>query len=144
MVQSPAGIPNQSDYVIIPVSSNNPIISGTDYKTFACKLLIRNNASLNILSSNTITVTNDVTVEASGNFQIENNASLIQIDNVSNSGNIEYKRTASVRKLDYVYWSSPVAGMNVIGWLPLLKLWLMQRDILPGLLLALVQLHRNL
>jgi Bacterial Ig domain len=110
---SPAGIPNQSDYVIIPVSSNNPIISGTDYKTFACKLLIRNNASLNILSSNTITVTNDVTVEASGNFQIENNASLIQIDNVSNSGNIEYKRTASVRKLDYVYWSSPVAGMNV-------------------------------
>jgi hypothetical protein len=30
-----------------------------------------------------------------------------------NTGNIVYKRNAFVRSLDYVYWSSPVAGFNV-------------------------------
>ncbi len=110
---TPSGIPTSGDYVIIPSSPNNPIISGSNYKTFACKLLIKNNASLYIQSSNSITVTNDVTVESNGMFQIENNASLIQIDNVGNTGNIVYKRISNVRNVDYVYWSSPVTGMNV-------------------------------
>ena len=110
---TPSGVPLSTDFVIVPTSSNNPIISGINYKAYACKLLIKSNASLTILSPNSITVNNDVTVESNGNFQIENNASLIQINDVPNSGNIVYKRNANVRNLDYVYWSSPVAGMNI-------------------------------
>lgn len=110
---SPNGIPIATDYVVIPSSPNNPIISGTGYNGYACVLLVKNGASLHILSSNSITVTNQVIVETTGDFQIDNNASLVQINDVDNSGIIQYKRIANVRNLDYVYWSSPVFGMNV-------------------------------
>ena len=60
--------------------------------------------------SNTLTIGNTVTVDAGGVFNLENSSSLIQIDNVANSGNITMKRNVNLRRLDYVYWSSPVAG----------------------------------
>jgi len=110
---TPSGVPTDLDYVIIPPSSNNPVISGTGVNVSACKILIQNNASLTVNASNTIIVNNNVTVLGSGVFQIENNASLIQLNDVPNTGNIIYKRTANVRNYDYVYWSSPVLGMNV-------------------------------
>ena len=49
----------------------------------------------------------------SGTATFENNASLIQVNNVSNSGNITYKRIAQQKRLDYVYWSSPVKNFNL-------------------------------
>ena len=51
----------------------------------------------------------------SGTVVFENNASLIQVNNVSNSGNITYNRTSplTVNTTDYVYWSSPVSGQTV-------------------------------
>jgi hypothetical protein len=76
-------------------------------------LKINDGAALTITDSNTITVTNSVEVAATGLFSIENNASLVQINAVSNIGNISYKRTAYVRNLDYVYWSSPVSNMII-------------------------------
>lgn len=110
---SPLGVPVANDYVVIPSTPNNPIISGTGYNAYACVLLVQNGASLHILSDNAITVTNQVIVETTGNFQLDNNASLVQINDVVNSGNIIYKRIANVRNLDYVYWSSPVLNSNV-------------------------------
>ena len=42
-----------------------------------------------------------------------NNGSLVQINDLGvNTGNISYRRTTTGVPLDYVYWSSPVNGVN--------------------------------
>lgn len=111
---TPTGIPNGSDCVVIPITPNNPIISGTNYNGLAGTLSVLNGAALTINSTNNITVTDWVNVQASGSFTINNTASLIQINNATNTGNITYRRTANnIRSLDYVYWSSPVSNFNV-------------------------------
>ena len=110
---TPTGIPNNADCVVIPITANNPIVSGTGYNGLAGTLSVLNGAILTVNSLNSITVTNWVNVQASGTFQIENDASLVQVNNVTNTGNIIYKRDANIRKLDYVYWSAPVANFNV-------------------------------
>lgn len=109
---TPVGIPNGTDCVTIPATSINPIISGTSYNGLAGTLSVLNNAILTINSNNSITVTDWVNVQPSGTFLINNNSSLIQINNIVNIGNIIYKRNANVRTLDYVYWSSPVFNFN--------------------------------
>lgn len=106
-------IPNATDCVIIPITPNNPIISGNGYNGLAGTLSVLNGATLTVNCNNNITVTNWVNVENTGTFIIQNDASLIQINNVANVGNIIYKRNALIRNLDYVYWSSPVANFNV-------------------------------
>ena len=110
---TPIGIPDATDCVVIPNTTNKPIVSGTGYNALSGTLTVLNGAVLTINSDNNLTGTNWVNVKPTGTFRIENNASLIQINNVTNFGNIIYKRNATIRKLDYVYWSSPVLGFNV-------------------------------
>ncbi|MFN3753487.1 fibronectin type III domain-containing protein [Flavobacterium sp.] len=106
-------IPNSTDCVFIPNTTNKPLVSGTSYNALAGTLTIFANALLTINSNNSITVTNWVNVQSNGTFLINNSASLVQVNNDVNTGNIIYKRDAFIRSLDYVYWSSPVAGFNV-------------------------------
>ncbi len=106
-------IPTSSDCVIIPNTSNDPIVSGSGYNALGSTLSILNNAHLTINSNSNITLTNWINVQPNATFTLHNNANLVQINNVSNTGNIIYNRNASVRNLDYVYWSSPVANYNV-------------------------------
>jgi len=107
-------LPNSSDCVVIPMTPNNPIVSGTNYNALAGTLSVLNGATLTINSTNSITVTDLVNVQATGSFIVNNSASLVQINNVTNTGNITYRRTANnIRSLDYVYWSSPVSNYNV-------------------------------
>lgn len=110
---TPVGIPNGTDCVIVPVTANDPIISGTNYNGLAGTLSVLDNATLTVNSNNNITVTNWVFVQPSGTFQLENSSNLIQINNDQNTGNILYKRNATVKNQDYVYWSSPVANYGV-------------------------------
>lgn len=107
-----SSIPNNTDCVIIPITANNPIISGSSYHAFAGNLIIQTGATLTVNASNTITVTDWVNVETGGQFNLHNNSSLVQINNVANTGSINYTRNANIRRQDYVYWSSPVAGFN--------------------------------
>lgn len=110
---TPVGIPTIDDCVIIPVTPNNPVIQGTNYEALGKNLSILNGASLTLNSENNIKIAKWVDVNAGASFVIENNGSLIQIDNSTNTGNITYKRSTSIRKLDYVYWSSPVSNFHV-------------------------------
>ena len=110
---TPVGIPNNTDCVLIPVTPNDPIISGTNYNGLAGTLRILNNATLTVNSNNSITVTDWVNVQPNGTFEIHDNSSLVQINNNTNIGNIIYRRDTDIRRLDYVYWSSPVSGFNV-------------------------------
>lgn len=108
---SPNGIPTIDNCVIIP---NNTIISGTNYNAFGKNLKVKNAGILNIQSSNNITIADEIIVESTGLFQIENNSNLVQINNNVNTGNIIYKRIApSIKGSDYVYWSSPVNNQAI-------------------------------
>jgi hypothetical protein len=107
----PNGVPTSDHCVVIQNVANDPIISGTNYQAFANTISLMASADLTIASGNSITVTGWVSVAANAVFEIENNSSLVQIDDVANIGNITYIREASnIDGLDYVYWSSPVAN----------------------------------
>jgi hypothetical protein len=116
---TPSGVPNATNCVIIPNVANDPIIIGSNFDAYANTISILNGGSLTINSSNNLTVTDAVSINGTANFTIENNASLIQInDSAVNTGNIHYTRTSRpVTRWAYVYWGSPVDG-NVISQLP--------------------------
>ncbi|WP_130736398.1 GEVED domain-containing protein [Flavobacterium sp. J27] len=110
---SPTGIPTASDCVIIPVTANNPIISGTSYDAVGLNLTIQNGADLTLNPTNNLTITNWINNNTTGNLILENSASLIQINNNTNIGSMDMTREVDVKLYDYVYWSSPVADYAV-------------------------------
>lgn len=76
-----------------------------------CSVTINNTAQVVVESGNNLIVENEVNVAGAASLTIENNANLIQINNVANSGNInQFRNTNSLMRLDYVMWSSPVTG----------------------------------
>ncbi|QXP80365.1 MULTISPECIES: choice-of-anchor D domain-containing protein [Winogradskyella] len=105
-----------TNWSTIPTINSAVILNG-NYDTSiqgsfsACRLIINSGKTLTITDNEYAEVYYNVT--NNGTFNIENNGSLIQIDNTNtNTGNISMERTTSIRKLDYVYWSSPVEGFN--------------------------------
>ena len=112
---TPAGVPTTADCLVIPDATNDPIVNGNG---FGLNLSIYNNANMTITSNNTTTITDWIDINAGGNLFLQNNASLIQINNVANSGIMTMDRDASIKQYDYVYWSSPVANFslsNILG-----------------------------
>ena len=106
----PATVPTPDNCVIIP---NSTIISGTGFKAYAKNVIVKSTGNLEIQSSNFLTVTDFVKVDTGGIFTVRNSASLIQVNNTAiNQGNIDMDRVTNVRKLDYAYWSSPVASFS--------------------------------
>ena len=106
----PIGVPDSNTCVYIYDGPNDSYINTSANDAFARIVTVRPNGQLQIEADNTLTVTDAVTVDAGGTFNIENSASLIQVNNVANTGNITMRRNVNIRQLDYVYWSSPVAN----------------------------------
>jgi len=119
---SPVGVPTSLNCVIIPDTYSANIAGGIDGDAY--NLNVQNGGVLDIQSTGTVTVQNFVDVDATGAFTIESEGSLIQVqdqahvDYVANTGNIDMKRTANIRRLDYVFWSSPVANFPVTSISP--------------------------
>ncbi len=112
----PVGVPTINTCVIIPdVTSTNPSkVLGASYNAFGRTLQVKNLGNLQIQPTNTLTIQDYVDVTTGGTFDIENSASLIQINNVANTGIINMKRNAVTNNtLDYVYWSTPVAAFSL-------------------------------
>lgn len=106
---TPSGVPTATDCVVIPNVTNDPIISGGSYNAFAYNLTILNGGVLLLNSTNSITVTDIVTVNAGGLFSIKDSASLFQINSTANIGAINMERiTQPMYLFDYTYWGSPL------------------------------------
>jgi hypothetical protein len=85
-------------------SVSNDIIAEGD-------LTIMTGKTFEISSNDFAKVTNSVI--NNGTFNIKNSGSLVQINDVAvNTGAISYQRSTTGVPLDYVYWSSPVNGVN--------------------------------
>lgn len=108
----PIGVPDANTCVIIYDGPNDSRIIGSFYNAFAKYVIVRPNGDLLVNSDNTLTITDNLTVEPAGVATFENGSSLIQVNDIANSGNITYRRTANIRRQDYVYWSSPVANFT--------------------------------
>lgn len=111
---SPAGPPSLDDTVIFTGDAN--ITAPLN----ACSCQINSGVTIVVgtaLSNNNdaiVTIKRELDVQGTGTLTFENNASLVQLNDVVNSGKIIYKRTTSaVNDFDYVYWSSPVGGQKL-------------------------------
>ena len=91
----------------------------TDLSGCSCTVNLGN---VIVNSDKILTITNGVIVNAGGSLTFENNASLVQINTIPNIGNITYKRNYTGGQFDYTYWSSPVAGQNLLAFSPSTKL----------------------
>ncbi|WP_146035133.1 T9SS type A sorting domain-containing protein [Formosa algae] len=82
-----------------------------------CDCTVSSGNTVVIPSGNSMVLYNEINVEGSGSYTLENNASLVQINDAYgniNSGDITMNRLAdNLHDLDYVYWSSPVEGFNI-------------------------------
>ncbi|WP_298156197.1 leucine-rich repeat protein [Flavobacterium sp.] len=100
----------------LPDSNKGVLISG-DYAEAAdltaCSLEVSGDAIVTIPSGFDFTISGKVTVAPTASLTVENDANLIQLDNVENAGNIKVKRDATMRRLDYVYWGTPVTGQDL-------------------------------
>ncbi|AXG72785.1 T9SS C-terminal target domain-containing protein [Flavobacterium arcticum] len=86
----------------------------------AATLIINEGGSLVIASGDNITITGAVVnnIDASA-FIVENNANLIQVNNVENTGDIQVQKNSSaLYRLDYSLWSAPVTGQNLLAFSP--------------------------
>lgn len=88
----------------------------------ACSLEVQS-GNVTIQSGHTLIITNNVNVtgpSATTSLVFQNEASLIQINDVANTGNIQYFREANpMVRNDYTYWSSPVANQVLNVFSPL-------------------------
>ena len=120
---APLGVPTINTCIVVPdltLTNNNPSeINGSGNDGFGKNMLVRAGGQFVLNSVNTLTIKEEITVESAGYFKINDSSSLIQIDNLSNSGNIIMDRNTNIRMLDYVYWSSPVAGFAASAISPL-------------------------
>lgn len=99
-------LPTSTDFIIIP--KGKPF-----YPTFAADLTL--NGGL-IESGAKLTVTDAII--NNGTLTIENNANLIQSNNVTNSGSgstIVKRNSNALHRLDYSLWSSPVSGAQTLA-----------------------------
>uniref|UniRef100_UPI00260891DC hypothetical protein n=1 Tax=Flavobacterium sp. TaxID=239 RepID=UPI00260891DC len=107
-----------------PTSTKAAIISGnlTIASTFnACSITVTNNAVVTVNSGSNVQLNGSLTVNTGASFTLNSNANLIQTDpSAVNSGAIIVKRTSNpLLRLDYIMWSSPVAGQNLFNFSPL-------------------------
>ena len=85
-----------------------------------CSCLVTGTSAVTISGNRTLFITNEVEVAVGAVLTFENNASLVQRNNVLNTGKIKYKReTTPIKRFDYTYWSSPVTEQKLFDLSPL-------------------------
>ena len=108
-----------------PPTIEQSIVFAGNYTSIAnlegCDCTVNSGVKVTVKSNHVLKITNAVKVNtaAGTSLTFQNNASLVQINNVANLGNIIYERiTAPLKKYDYTYWSSPVLNQKLIDVSP--------------------------
>jgi hypothetical protein len=85
----------------------------------AATLTISNGSSFTISSTDFVELEGSLLVELGSTFTVSNNSNLIQNNNTINQGTINVTRqSAPLMRLDYIIWSAPVAGQNLLTFSP--------------------------
>ncbi|GGG53377.1 hypothetical protein GCM10007332_13820 [Epilithonimonas arachidiradicis] len=112
------GTPVLGSKVIIAGSYNSQTNGALD----VCELTVSSTGIMLVKPNYPIKVKKKITNQNStvNSFVVESDANLIQTDNIANEGTIKVERQVSdmnnvTGHIDYVYWSSPVAGQTIKG-----------------------------
>jgi len=101
-----------------PVNNVAATIAGnytSDGDLACCSLAVTNTAQVTLQSGHNLIVSGAITVAGTSAFTVENNANLIQLDDVANTGNITvHRNTSPLMRLDYAMWSTPVTGSQTL------------------------------
>ncbi|MDD5150996.1 MAG: hypothetical protein PHC28_11070, partial [Flavobacterium sp.] len=107
---------------VAPVATQKVIIAGNFTATAdltACSLEVTGTSVVSVPTGFNFNISGAVTVAPTASLTFENNANLVQIDNVANAGNITVKRNSSpLIRQDYTLWSSPVNGQQLLAFSP--------------------------
>lgn len=86
----------------------------------AYNVVVSGTGVLTVRAGRNLTVKNQISTTAATNFIVESNANLVQINGVANTTPITVRRRSSaLKRLDYIMWSAPVTGQNLLGFSPL-------------------------
>jgi hypothetical protein len=105
--------------IITDAAYQNLIISGTLTKTLGSNVItalggldVTTTTLLRVQAGQTLSIADRINTVSTTNARgivVENNGSLVQVNNVANSGNVRVIRlTTPVYRNDYTYWSSPL------------------------------------
>ncbi|WP_291131281.1 beta strand repeat-containing protein, partial [Flavobacterium sp. UBA7682] len=111
------GVPTASSNVVISTAANYPEISSD---VTINSLTLDSGTTLKVNSSYDLTVT-DI-IDNDGTLTIENNANLIQVNDVDNTGSgatVVKRNSSAINRFDYTLWSSPVTGQGLYAFSPL-------------------------
>ncbi|WP_309608509.1 T9SS sorting signal type C domain-containing protein [Flavobacterium sp.] len=104
------GTPTLSTAVIINGNYDTTALPSFD----ACSVNVNSPFVVTIVANKNINIQNQLAVATGSTFTVNDDASLVQINNNAvNSGNINLLRNADIRLQDYVYWSSPVENFSL-------------------------------
>jgi len=107
-----------------PSEAKNIVFSGSYTSSgnlTGCSCTVNSGVGVTILSDHALTIQNELKVISGGNFTLNNDASLVQInEGAINSGTISIiRKTQPIRRYDYTYWSSPVTSLTLGNLSPL-------------------------
>lgn len=112
-------VPLASDHIVIDETTDTAPVIGDESLMQVYSLTLTDDASLTVESGSTLLVTDVITVAASANLTLEDEASLVQINDVTNIGNVTAERTTTpMKRYDFTYWSSPVSGQTLYNLSP--------------------------
>ena len=118
----PAAVTYNGSWSGTPTATTPVTISGNLTLTSdlnVCSCQVTGTAVITVPANKTLVVQKDISIASTANIVIENDGSLIQVDDNANTiGNVTFKRnTTPLKQYDYTYWSSPIAGqtLNILG-----------------------------
>lgn len=113
-------VPQATDHVVVsqtigtfPVIADESIVS-------VYSLTLAELAHIEVEGGSTLQVTDVITVHPTAILNLQNNASLVQANDVNNVGSISAHRTTTpMKRYDFTYWSAPVSGQTLYNLSPL-------------------------
>ena len=109
------GTPAFNYYAVIDRDYNMNTLPSFD----ACGVTVNNPRTLTISTGKNANIQNSVRVNTGGKIIVQNNGSLVQINDAAvNVGNISVIKTTDMRLYDYVYWASPVLNFPLLNVSP--------------------------
>lgn len=103
---------------LTPVVITANLDLSTNLNVCACQ--VTNGATITIQPNATLVVQREIVVEESSHITVENNGSIVQIDdNAVDMGAVTVKRnTQPMKNFDFTYWSSPVQNWTLYSLSP--------------------------
>lgn len=118
----PAAVTYNGSWSGTPTATSPVTISGNLTLTSdlnVCSCQVTGTAVITVPANKTLVVQKDISIASTATIVIENDGSLIQVDDNANTiGNVTFKRnTTPLKQYDYTYWSSPIVGqtLNILG-----------------------------